>query len=312
MYKEKSRSFAILPGMKTPVAFIIFNRPDTTNRVFEEIVKAKPSTLLIVADGPRTDKPGDIEKCSAARAVVEKIDWDCEVLRNYSDVNLGCKRRVSSGLDWVFDNVEEAAILEDDCLPDQSFFIFCSEMLDRFRNSKNIMHISGTNLLAGHPMKNSYLFSRYGGIWGWATWKRAWRYYDESMLAWEKLRDNSRWLELVCETSEEVKSRIETFNKVFGNEFDTWDYQWICKTLGWLKYNSKNNLIENIGFREDATHTHVVNDLFMVKKEPLNIPFLHETSIARNLEFDSLYARKYFGKESKVNMLLNRIKFRKV
>src|SRR4030067_809654 len=120
-------------GLKTPVAFLIFNRPDTTESVFREIARAKPEKLLVVADGARPEKAGEAEKCEQARRIISSVDWDCEVLKNYSDVNLGCKRRVSSGLDWVFETVEEAIILEADCLPDPSFFTFCEVLLEKYR-----------------------------------------------------------------------------------------------------------------------------------------------------------------------------------
>src|SRR3972149_5093970 len=128
-------------GLKTPVAFLIFNRPDTTESVFREIAKAKPSKLLVVADGARPDRVGEAEKCASTRAIIERVDWDCEVLKNYSNVNLGCKRRVSSGLDWVFETVEEAIVLEDDCLPSPSFFPFCEELLERYRDDSRVMQI---------------------------------------------------------------------------------------------------------------------------------------------------------------------------
>ena len=135
--------------LTTPVAFIIFKRPDTTRKVFEEIRRAKPPKLLVIADGPRPNIVGEAEKCAAARAIIDSVDWECEVLKNYSDENLGCKQRVSSGLDWVFDNVEEAIILEDDCLPHPTFFRFCEELLEKYRDDERVMKIDGTNILSG-------------------------------------------------------------------------------------------------------------------------------------------------------------------
>jgi len=148
--------------LTTPVAFLIFNRPDTTEKVFAEIAKAKPPKLLVVADGPRAAKPGEIEKCEAVRSIVERVDWDCEVLKNYSDVNMGCRTRVSSGLDWVFENVEEAIILEDDCLPNQSFFKYCQELLQYYRHNEKIFSISGSNWqFGGRIYDKSYYFSKF-------------------------------------------------------------------------------------------------------------------------------------------------------
>ncbi len=133
-------------NLTTPVAFIIFNRPDTTSKVFEAIKQAKPKKLLVIADGPRINKPGEAEKCKQTRAITEQIDWDCEVLRNYSENNLGCRNRVSSGIDWVFENVDEAIIIEDDCLPNPSFFRFCQELLGKYRNNDEIFLISGNKV----------------------------------------------------------------------------------------------------------------------------------------------------------------------
>lgn len=148
-------------GLKTPIAFLIFNRPDTTEKVFCEIAKAKPQKLLVVADGPRSGKAGEAEKCEQARRIISSVDWECEVLTNYSAVNLGCKRRVSSGLDWVFETVEEAIVLEDDCLPSPSFFPFCEELLARYRQDDRIMQVSGSNYI-DTGTEESYLFSKYG------------------------------------------------------------------------------------------------------------------------------------------------------
>ena len=133
--------------MKTAIAFMVFNRPDTTKKVFETIREAKPPKLLVIADGPRAGRPGETEKCAATRAIIDSVDWECEVLTNYSDVNLGCKRRVSSGLDWVFNTVEESIILEDDCLPHSTFFQFCEELLEKYRYDSRIMQICGSNLI---------------------------------------------------------------------------------------------------------------------------------------------------------------------
>ncbi|MEW6491011.1 MAG: glycosyltransferase family 2 protein, partial [Cyanobacteriota bacterium] len=164
--------------MKTPVVFIIFNRPDTTQKVFEAIRQAHPPLLFVIADGPRPNKPGEDQKCAATRAIIDQVDWDCEVLTNYSEINLGCERRVSSGLNWVFDTVEEAIILEDDCLPHPTFFSFCEELLDYYRNDQRVMVITGQNVQFGRKRTDyTYYFSRYNHCWGWASWRRAWRSY---------------------------------------------------------------------------------------------------------------------------------------
>src|SRR4030095_1100293 len=135
--------------LQTPVALLIFNRPETTARVLAEIRNARPAKLLIIGDGPRPGEPADAERCLAARAAAANIDWGCEVLKNYSDVNLGCGQRPASGLDWVFQNVDRAIIMEDDCLPHPTFFRFCDELLEHYRDDERVMTVSGNNFQYG-------------------------------------------------------------------------------------------------------------------------------------------------------------------
>jgi hypothetical protein len=276
--------------ISTPVAFLIFNRPDTADRVFEEISKAKPSKLLVIADGPRPDRPGESEKCAAARAVVEKVDWDCEVLKNYSDVNLGCRRRVSSGLDWVFDNVEEAIIVEDDCLPSQSFFRFCQELLEYYREDTRVMQISGSNFFET-DMEESYYFSKYGPIWGWATWRRSWKLYDVNMKLWPMIKQKKLHYDF-CFDINEVKAREEALDAVYNGTIDTWDFQ-----FGFARYVNSGisitparNLITNIGFGEDATHTKKKSDKRAAReKKELVFPLKHPDFLMKNYELDYMY-----------------------
>lgn len=234
-------------SITTPIAFIIFNRPDLTEIVFEAIRQAKPNKLLVIADGPRFTE--EAEKCNRARAVIQNVDWECEVLTNFSDINLGCKYRVSSGLDWVFSEVEEAIILEDDCLPTPSFFNFCQTLLEHYRHDERIMHICGNNF---HPYSindYSYHFSLYNHIWGWATWRRAWKYFDVEMKTWQQCKKlslfDSLWID-----SYEKKYWIEIFDQVSANLVDTWDYQWTyaCWSQSGLSVNPNTNLVSNIGF----------------------------------------------------------------
>lgn len=241
--------------LKTPVAFLIFNRPDLTNIVFDAIAQAKPKKLLVVADGPRF--PEEAEKCREARAVIERIDWDCEVSTNFSDINLGCKHRVSSGLNWVFSQVEEAIILEDDCLPAESFFYFCQTLLDHYQDDERIMHISGNNFQFGHSRTEySYYFSKYPHIWGWASWRRAWKHYDVHIKNWSEYKGLDM-LSYVCENLCEQQYWIDIFNRVFNGAIDTWDYQWVyaCWCQNGLAILPDSNLVSNIGFGVDGTHT---------------------------------------------------------
>lgn len=242
--------------LRTPVAFIIFNRPDTTERVFAEIAKARPPKLLVVGDGPRASRQGEAERVAATRAIIEKVDWPCEVLTNFSDANLGCKKRVSSGIDWVFEQVEEAIILEDDCLPDPSFFRFCQEMLERYRGDERIMMISGTNLAWESSVKERYYFSRYPHIWGWASWRRTWQAYDVNMKSLPALVENEDFGRSF-QSRAEYLHWINALTAVWRGEVDTWDAQvvFLAFTTARMTVYPTSNLISNIGFGVDATHT---------------------------------------------------------
>jgi hypothetical protein len=239
--------------LDTPVAFIIFNRPEKTLQVFAEIAKAKPRQLFVVADGPRPDHPTDEVNCAATRAVVEQIDWECTVHRNYSEQNLGCKRRISSGIDWVFDQVEEAIIVEDDIVVDPSFFRFAQEMLVYYRYDTRVMQIAGFNPIA--PLNDypySYFFSFWPLIWGWATWRRAWQTYDVQMSLWSSdLRSQLQENPLLD------PKFLNILDQTHRGEIDTWDYQWLFANLmqSGLTVVPCQNLIRNIGFGADATHT---------------------------------------------------------
>src|SRR6266566_849672 len=183
-------------GLSTPVAFIIFNRSERTAEVFGAIRAARPAQLFVIADGPRPDVESDATKCAATRAIIERVDWPCQIFRRYADKNIGLRRNVSEGLDWVFNQTERAIILEDDCLPDPSFFPFCEELLERYAEDRHVAMIGGTNLDPEHAAprgEDSYYFSRFWQIWGWATWRRVWQLCDHEMKEWPELR-RSCWL----------------------------------------------------------------------------------------------------------------------
>jgi hypothetical protein len=272
----------------TAVALLIFNRPDTTARVFEAIAKAKPSKLLVVADGPRPDRLGEADKCAQTRAIINNVDWDCEVITNYSPINLGCKKRVASGLDWIFEQVEEAIILEDDCLPEHSFFRFCDEMLERYRLNERVGMVSGGNLQFGQLRGNaSYYFSRYTHIWGWATWRRAWKHYDRDMALWPSFRDEG-WLDRVFSSQGEREYWKNSFQWVYDGKLDTWDCSWTFAAIthGMLQVVPNVNLISNIGFGPEATHTHVVGIHANMPTQPMAFPIKHPNFVLADEEAD--------------------------
>ena len=294
--------------MNTPVALIIFNRPETTRRVFAEIRRVRPPKLFIIADGPRSNLPGDADKVAATRSIVEEVDWNCQVLKNYSDINLGCKNRVSSGIDWVFENVNEATILEDDCLPHPTFFRFCEEMLERYRNDNNIMHITGDNFQFGlNPSKHSYYFSRYAHVWGWATWKRSWLNYDVSMEKWGSPQVRKKLLD-TFEHSAEKRYWAKKWDDTFAGRIDTWDYQWAfaCMFQGALSVTPNVNLISNIGFGESSTHTQRSSLVAEIKVESMEFPLKHPNLIERSINAD-LNASKLFYRLNLVKYIVKLI-----
>jgi hypothetical protein len=255
--------------MNSPVLFLVFNRPDTTQQVFEAIRKAKPTKLFVAADGPRLGKEGEKEKCEAVKNIFTQIDWDCELTTLFRKDNLGCGKAVSEAITWFFEQVEEGIILEDDCLPDITFFAFCETMLKKYREETTVMHISGVNF--SPPKYNnaySYYFSSITYIWGWATWKRAWMKYDYKMLDYT-LEYSEKILSKYFKDKHVKKYWHSVFKQIANKEIDTWDYQWhycVLKNQS-VSINPLINLVSNIGFGNGATHT--VNDSLWYSNYPL-------------------------------------------
>ncbi len=283
--------------MKTPVVLIIFNRPAQTEKVFEVIRQAKPPKLLVIADGSRAERPGEAEKCAAARAVIDRVDWDCEVFKNYSDVNLGCDPRISSGLNWVFETVEEAIILEDDCVPHPTFFRYCEELLERYRHDARVMNISGQNVLFGrHRTEYSYYFSRYTLCWGWASWRRAWQYFDVDVKLWPEIRDQNL-IKNVLVDPYAVKVWERTVQLLYDGYLTGWDFKWMFAC--WLQNGfciiPNGNLVTNIGHGSEATHTNdeksPYNNMLV---EAMSFPLKHPPFVIRNLEADKFTQRTLF------------------
>jgi len=283
--------------LNTPVAFFIFKRPHESARVFETIRQVKPPRLLVVADGPRADREGEAELCAQTRSVIEKVDWNCEVLTNYAPENLGCKTRVSSGLDWVFDTVEEAIIIEDDCLPDLNFYPFAEELLSRYRDDNRVFSITGQNVQFGRKRNDySYYFSRYTNCWTWASWRRAWKYYDVEMKLWPEIRD-SNWLVDILGDTQTVQVWKQTFEMCYDGRLNTWDFQWTFASFiqNGLTAVSQLNLVKNIGYGAGGTHTDDVDSPYNnMKIEPIEFPLKHppfmiRDSLADQFAQDTLY-----------------------
>lgn len=244
--------------LNTPVLFLIYNRPEFTRKVFNQIKNVKPQKLFIAADGPKENMPNDITKCNESRRVIDLIDWDCEIKILFRDHNLGCGKAVSSALSWFFNHVEEGIILEDDCIPDTSFFFYCSQMLSKFKNEENVISISGFNIL-GKTDVTGYFFSRFSLMnWGWATWKRSWNKYDYSMSDFDKNIDQCIEKCITLDNRTYIKSAFK--ESVRQNR--TWDVQW-----NYMIWNHNafciipaQNLVANLGFGENATYTKFINN----------------------------------------------------
>ncbi|MCE5266740.1 MAG: hypothetical protein LLG00_02505 [Planctomycetaceae bacterium] len=241
-----------------PVVMIAFNRPEKAQQVLNVVRSVAPPMVLLVTDGPRPGNRADEEKCCMVRRILDGIDWPCEILRNHSERNLGCDRRVATGVSWAFEAVERAVVLEDDIIPHPSFFRYCEELLSRYADDERVMMISGTNVLGQWKQeRQSYHFSYYGGIHGWASWRRAWKHFDPSISRWKDPEVRRRLRDVLVDRRQ-AAYRASLYDRIQGEaDRGTWDYQWGFARLvqSGLSIVPSVNLVRNIGFDADATHT---------------------------------------------------------
>ena len=283
---------------QTPILFLIFNRPDTTKRVFESISSIKPAKLYIAADGARKDKLGEDLLCEDTKSIIDLIDWECEVKTLFRTENLGCKIAVSSAIDWFFENEEQGIILEDDCLPNESFYNYCETLLNYYVSDERIMHISGNNFQDGIVRGiGTYYFSNYNHIWGWATWKRAWKAYNVD-LSFLTETEIETLIEKQFDTKKERLFWNNIFKKVINKTIGTWDYQWtyaVWKNNG-LSILPNKNMIANIGFNNNGTHTSGVDILGLSNMKTFSISkIIHPTEIEINKKADKYGLDHYFN-----------------
>lgn len=304
--------------MNTPVVFLVFNRPELTARVFARIRQAQPEILFIIADGPRAGRIGEVEKCAEVRRLISAgIDWPCRVVWECSDVNLGCARRVSSGLNVAFAQVEEAIILEDDCLPDPTFFRFCEELLVRYRDEQKVAQIAGCSFQdpMTAPKNPSYYFSRYPHCWGWATWRRAWLHYDHKMQGWNGGGKNS-WLTSIFNCQAERRWWTYNFNRTAAGVTDSWAFRWTVTVYsnGWFGILPYQNLVSNIGFGADGTHTaEIDHSLSSIREVGLGFPLHHPAALRRDEradEYTSLHCFRMPGIARRVFSRFRRLSLR--
>jgi hypothetical protein len=285
--------------MRKPVVLFIFNRPDSTAKVFEAIRQAQPPQLFIVADGPRSDHHGEKERCLKTRKIVETVDWDCTVKRNYADTNMGLRARFPSGLNWVFETVDQAIILEDDCLPHATFFDFCEENLDKYCNDSRITSITGTNMLGCWKSDiQSYHFSHYFNVWGWATWKRVWDCYDVDMSLWSNPEAQSRIKDVIADKEQYLnrKKCIDSFYYDHSTSY-SWDYQlfFLCLLYSGLNVTPSINLVSNIGFGEQSTNTKdKANAASAIPTNAMNFPLIPPIGMSADREYDHQWYKNHW------------------
>lgn len=292
--------------LSMPVLFLTFNRIETTKLVFNEIRKAQPPRLYLASDGPRLDIKGEKNKVIEIRNYIEKnLDWDCELHTLFNESNMGCKKSVSNAVNWFFDSEEMGIVLEDDCLPSNSFFRYCEELLLRYKDDQRIFLITGYNKQnSWKPEQNDYFFSNLGGIWGWASWRRAWNHYDVDIQDINKFISQDGFTKSLGKSLGKLKQDM-IYNNVIRDNVDTWAMQW-----GYARH--KNNaltcipalsLIKNIGFGENATHTHGEN-LDGVEVHELEFPLSDNPFVVS----DELYDELLFKKPDLWSRVKNRVK----
>lgn len=246
---------------QSPVTLIFFNRPETFRKVFDMVRKARPYKLYLVQDGARENNEEDESKIYACREIAKQVDWDCQVFKNYAEINLGCGARPQSGISWTLTHEDRTIVLEDDCVPDESFFRFCDELLERFKDDYRISYISGLNHFESWDFgNNSYGFTKQGAIWGWATWRRAWQIYDYSV---NSIQDDYLKKQLIyIGMNKRVNDWIKTNQRVLAHDkLSYWDTQWgfVKHTQNQLVIVPKTNLIKNIGIGAESTHAQILD-----------------------------------------------------
>lgn len=286
--------------LATPVVFIVFNRAEYARQVFDAIRAARPPRLYVIADGPRPSRPDDVEKCAAARAVVANVDWPCDVRRDYAAHNLGSGRRIASGLDWVFQQEPEAIVLEDDFVPHPDFFRFCSEMLERYRDDPRVATIAGANFLAHlreFPADESYFFSRYYSIAGWASWRRAWKNFDYGVTRWPEFKRRGLLEQIYPDPHVRHYFDYAWEQCLRGERPDVWDFQWMfaCTMSNALCIVPRVNLTTHIGVV--GTHSGQVSRNDLLPRQPLYIgdePLRHPAFMLPNPNYDTSFFERNF------------------
>lgn len=296
-----------------PILFIIFNRFSETKEVFERIRLRKPINLYIAADGPRENIEGEREICNAIKLwVIQNIDWNCTIYTLFRDKNLGCGKAPAQAITWFFEQVEEGVILEDDCVPNDSFFTFCRDLLVRYRYNQRVSAISGNNFHYNQPMvlEPDYYFSSFPSSWGWATWRRAWLGFDIAITSWNSIKNKT----VLRSTFKEKKYYLwweQKFNWIYTEQpQDMWDFQFHFHSMmkKQLAIIPRVNLVSNIGHGINATHFHNPDSYIAnIPTYELIFPLKHPSIIIRNYDADVYVQKMIFG-ESEIVSFSSRLK----
>lgn len=262
--------------IKSPILLITFNRSDTTQKVFDVIKKVKPSKLYVFNDGPRLGNNKDLKARKEIKDIIKQVDWKCKLFTNFSEKNLGCGLGVSGAITWAFETENKLIILEDDCVPALSFFDYCDYCLEKYKNNNRVMQVAGNNYTENNNYTNDdYLFSKYGHIWGWATWKRAWVNFDYEMKEWPIFRDDKNLINITNSKQEHDYLR-NIFNSYYDDRKKPWAIRWLFVKIkmGGISIVPRINLVNNIG--DIGTHSKVkfkyhvnLDDPLEIRKEPL-------------------------------------------
>ena len=290
-------------SFNTPILLITWKRPNATLKVINAIRNVKPSKIYVSSDGPRFENFSDAKKIEKTRELIRRnINWDTEIKTLFHEKNKGCMKGVSSAINWFFDNEEEGIVLEEDCLPHPDFFYFCEQLLNKYRNDERIWCITGNNLQDKNWRgESSYYFSRYNHCWGWASWKRCWKKYDVFISDWPRIKKTEALKSLFFHRKE-INHWEKTFDSIhYLKQPDTWDYQWTytCFMNSGLTAIPNKNLIENIGFNQEATHTKIGESPAKLDNcEKFNsgiLPLIHPEYIIRSEKADRYTEVRYFS-----------------
>ncbi len=273
---------------KLPILLLIFNRPDSVKKVIKVLKRLKPLKVYVSADGPRNRNDLDYDLCKKSREEIFNINWKCKVSKNYLNFNLGCRDAVSNGITWFFKNEKLGIILEDDCIPNLDFFKFCEINLKKYKNDERVGCITGNNFALKSTVRETYYFSKYPHCWGWATWSRAWRKYKKDIAFWPNLK-RKKFIDKIFLKNIEQKYWTKILDHTYNRKIDSWAYPWsLCLWRNnMLTITPKLNLVKNIGFGKNATHTVSNLDDNSYKTYKLPKKYVHPKKIIVNYKNDN-------------------------